>query len=332
MAVCLVTGGAGFIGSHLVDALVVRGHEVRVLDDLSTGSADNLAWVRDQVVFVRGDVAELADVRGVMEGVEVVYHQAALATVPRGLADPLAVHRTCATGTLNVLLAARDARVRRVVYAASATAYGDSPLVPRRESQATSPQTPLAVAKLAGEHYCETFSHVYGLETVRLRYFSVFGPRQPADGPYAAALPRFVDAVLGGRDPVIFGDGLQSRDFTYVEDVVQANLLAAEAPRVAGQVYNIGSGRATTLAELVDALNEVLGTRARPRYEPARVADVRHSEADIARAQTELGYCPRWGLKQGLARCVEHFAAARKAPAPKNGQPALGSYGPTSPV
>jgi UDP-glucose 4-epimerase len=332
MAVCLVTGGAGFIGSHLVDALVVRGHEVRVLDNLSTGAIDNLAWVRGQVDFVRGDVTEPEDVRKAVQGVEVVYHQAALASVPRSIADPMATHHACATGTLNVLIAARDAKVRRVVYAASSSAYGNSALLPRREAHPPSPRSPYAIAKLTGEHYCEAVCQIYGLETVRLRYFNVFGPRQPPGSPYSAVIPLFIEAMLNGRDPIVQGDGLQSRDFTYVEDVIQANLLAAEAPRVAGQVYNIACGRRTTLIQLLDALNDILGTSVKPLYQEPRAGDVRHSEADIARAQTDLGYCPRWDLKEGLARSVEYYAAFCKIPDHKNGHKALSSYGPTGPV
>jgi UDP-glucose 4-epimerase len=316
MARCLVTGGAGFIGSHLVDALVLHGHEVRVLDNLCTGRRENLAWVGDQVEFIRGDVTDPAAVRAAIQGVEVVYHQAALASVPRSVADPLATHHACATGTLNVLVAARDAGVRRLVYAASSSAYGNSPEMPRREVQPACPRSPYAIAKVVGEQYCEVFSQLYGLETVRLRYFNVFGPRQAPGSPYSAVIPRFAEALLTGRSPVIYGDGLQSRDFTYVEDVVQANLLAAEAPRVAGQVYNVACGRRTTLRQLVTFLNDLLGTEIPPAYEDARAGDVRHSEADISRAQTDLGYCPRWDLKQGLGRCVEYYKGIYTPAAP----------------
>src|SRR6266849_4036691 len=235
MSSCLVTGGAGFIGSHLVDGLLENGHAVRMIE---------------------GDITNSQTVNSAMGGVEWVFHQAALASVPRSVADPVSTNRVCVDGTVNVLLAARDAKVQRAVYAASSSAYGASPSLPKRETDLTLPLSPYAVAKLAGEHYCAAFSHVYGLETVRLRYFNVFGPRQPPDSPYAAVIPRFIDAMLNGRDPVVYGDGLQSRDFTYVEDVVQANLLAAEAPRVAGQVYNIGCGRRTTLVQLIDTINE----------------------------------------------------------------------------
>ncbi len=305
MAVCLVTGGAGFVGSHLVEALVARGHEVRVLDNLSTGFRSNLDPVADRIDFLHGDITELQQVRDAVRGVEVVYHQAALASVPRSVADPLATHRACVDGTLHVLLAARDARVRRVVYAASSSAYGNSARLPKSEADPTAPLSPYAVAKLAGEQYCAAFSTVYGLETVRLRYFNVFGPRQTPDSPYAAVIPLFIQALTSGRSPVIHGDGQQSRDFTFVEDVVQANLLAADAPGVSGRVYNVACGRRTTLLELVACLNELLGTQIAPTHTDPRPGDVRHSQADISRAVADLGYKPTTDVSRGLARCLE---------------------------
>jgi UDP-glucose 4-epimerase len=305
MAVCLVTGGAGFIGSHLAEALVARGHEVRVLDNLSTGFRSNLDPVADRIDFLHGDVTDLQQVRDAVRGVEAVYHQAALASVPRSVADPLATHRACVDGTLHVLLAARDAKVRRVVYAASSSAYGNSARLPKSEADPTAPLSPYAVAKLAGEQYCAAFSTVYGLETVRLRYFNVFGPRQTPDSPYAAVIPLFIQALTAGRGPVLHGDGQQSRDFTFVEDVVQANLLAAEAPGVSGRVYNVACGRRTTLLELVAHLNELLGTRIAPTHADPRPGDVRHSQADISRAVADLGYKPTTDVRRGLARCLE---------------------------
>ncbi len=305
MAICLVTGGAGFIGSHLAEALVARGHEVRVLDNLSTGSRTNLDPVADRIDFLHGDVTDLQQVRDAVRGVEVVYHQAALASVPRSVADPLATHRACVDGTLHVLLAARDAKVRRVVYAASSSAYGNSARLPKSEADPTAPLSPYAVAKLAGEQYCAAFSTVYGLETVRLRYFNVFGPRQTPDSPYAAVIPLFIQAMTSGRSPVLHGDGQQSRDFTFVEDVVQANLLAAEAPGVSGRVYNVACGRRTTLLELVAHLNELLGTCIAPTHTDPRAGDVRHSQADISRAVADLGYKPTTDVRRGLARCLE---------------------------
>jgi UDP-glucose 4-epimerase len=305
MSVSLVTGGAGFIGSHLVEALLRRGRAVRVLDDFSTGSAANLAHLRDRLEVIEGDITDPETVHIAMRDVGVVFHEAALASVPRSVADPLATHRACVDGTLNVLLAARDAGVRRVVYAASSSAYGNSARLPKTEADPTAPLSPYAVAKLAGEHYCAAFTEVYGLETVRLRYFNVFGPRQSPDSPYAAVIPLFMEALTAGRSPVIHGDGQQSRDFTYVEDVVQANLLAAEVPGVGGRVYNVACGRRTTLLELVAHLNRLLGTSIAPTHTPPRAGDVRHSQADITLARNELGYRPTTDMATGLRRCLE---------------------------
>lgn len=311
MSVCLVTGGAGFIGSHLVDALLGEGHAVRVFDNLSTGSLDNLARVRDRIDFMQGDLIDPDAVRRAAEGVEVIFHEAALASVPRSVADPLATHMACANGTLHVLLAARDAGVRRVVYAASSSAYGASVKLPKRETDPTLPLSPYAVAKLAGEQYCAAFTHVYGLETVRLRYFNVFGPRQRPDSPYAAVIPLFMEALLAGQSPVIHGDGTQSRDFTFVADVVQANLLAATAPAASGNVYNIACGRRTSLLELVSKINTMLGACIQPIHDAPRPGDVKHSQADIARAQADLGFQPRMDIDQGLRCCLDYYASRR---------------------
>ncbi|MFL5244732.1 MAG: SDR family oxidoreductase [Gemmataceae bacterium] len=313
MSISLVTGGAGFIGSHLVEALLARGKKVRVLDNFSTGDRANLQDVRDQIEVIDGDITEPDTVRAAMRGVDFVFHQAALASVPRSVADPLATHRACVDGTLNVLMAAREARVRRLVYAASSSAYGDSERLPKRESDPTAPRSPYAVSKLAGEHYCAAFFNVYGLETVRLRYFNVFGPRQAPDSPYAAVVPVFIRAMLAGRSPTLHGDGLQSRDFTYIDDVIQANLLAAEAPGVGGRLYNVACGRRTTLLEIVERLNALLTTKIKPTHTEARPGDVRHSQADITQAQEELGYTPRMDVARGLKKCVEYYGAAKKA-------------------
>jgi|SRR5579875_939521 UDP-glucose 4-epimerase len=318
MSVCLVTGGAGFIGSHLVEALVQRGQTVRVLDNFSTGDLANLEHVRRHVHVLDGDITDLETVRTAMEGVEVVFHQAALASVPRSIANPLATHHACITGTLHVLLAARQAGVRRVVYAASSSAYGGSPKLPKHEDDPTLPLSPYAVAKLAGEHYCAAFAGVYGLETVRLRYFNVFGPRQSPDSPYAAVIPKFIAAMTSGRRPLIHGDGKQSRDFTFVADVVQANLLAAEAPGVSGKVYNIACGRRTSLLELVQHLNALLGTDLQPMHTDARPGDVRHSLADIDEARADLEYEPTTDIVTGLRHCLtwwqqRHPTAAKVA-------------------
>jgi UDP-glucose 4-epimerase len=305
MGTYLVTGGAGFIGSHLVDALLGEGHAVRVLDDFSTGDPANLERARGRAEVIEGDVTDPESVRRAVRGADVVFHQAALASVPRSVADPLATHRVCVDGTLRVLVAAREAGVRRVVYAASSSAYGPSPRLPKSETDPTGALSPYAAAKLAGEHYCAAFHEVYGLETVRLRYFNVFGPRQSPDSPYAAVIPRFIAALTSGRRPVIHGDGLQSRDFTFVEDVVQANLRAARTPGVGGQVYNVACGRRTTLLELVEHLNRLLGTDLAPTHTDPRPGDVRHSEADIQRARDDLGYRPTTEIPAGLRRCLE---------------------------
>jgi nucleoside-diphosphate-sugar epimerase len=304
MSIHLVTGGAGFIGSHLVDALAARGQRVRVLDNFSTGRAENLMDLRGRIEVLDDDVTDPAAVRRAMRGVEVVFHQAALASVPRSVADPLATHRACVDGTLNVLLAARDAGVRRVVYAASSSAYGNSARLPKTETDPTAPLSPYAVAKLAGEQYCAAFTEVYGLETVRLRYFNVFGPRQTPDSPYAAVIPLFLRAMTTGQAPVIHGDGSQSRDFTFVADVVQANLKAAEAKRAAGRVYNVACGKRTSLLELVAHLNTLLGTRLEPVHDAARPGDVKHSQADVQRACAELGYQPTTDVLAGLRACL----------------------------
>jgi UDP-glucose 4-epimerase len=305
MAICLVTGGAGFIGSHLVDELLERGEQVRVLDNFSTGDRGNLEAVLDRIELIEGDITDLETVHRAMRGCELVFHQAALASVPRSVANPLATHRACVDGTLHVLLAARKAGVRRVVYAASSSAYGNSERLPKSEPDPTAPLSPYAVAKLAGEHYCAAFSEVYRLETVRLRYFNVFGPRQSPSSPYAAVIPLFIQALSSGKRPTIHGDGKQSRDFTYVADVVQANLLAAEAPNVSGRVFNVACGRRTSLLELVEHLNTLLGTRITPLHTTPRPGDVRHSLADIHRACDELGYRPTVDIRAGLERYVE---------------------------
>jgi UDP-glucose 4-epimerase len=316
MAVCLVTGGAGFIGSHLVEALVDRGHRVRVLDNLSTGDLRHLARVRSQIDWIPGDVTELDTVKQATEGVEYVFHQAALASVPLSVVDPVATHQACATGTLHILVAAQKAQVKRVIYAASCNAYGKPATLPIKETWPTQPLSPYAVAKLTGEEYCVAFHNIYNLETVRLRYFNIFGPRQRPGGPYSAVIPLFIEAMSAGQSPVLYGDGLQSRDFTYVDDTVQANLLAMEAPRVAGRVYNIGSGRRTTLLEVVEAVNEVLGTRLKTVHDIHRPGEVRHLHADISQAQVELGYCPTTDLRRNLTNCVAYYTSRNNGHSP----------------
>jgi UDP-glucose 4-epimerase len=309
MAEYLVTGGAGFIGSHLVEALVRRGATVRVLDDLSSGHRGNLEPFGDRVELVVGSVADAAALRRATHGIRAVFHQAALASVARSVAEPAATHEVCATGTLQLLIAARDAGVQRVVYAASSSAYGDSEELPNHEDLPPRPLSPYAAAKLVGEHYCEAFTRTYGLETVRLRYFNVFGPRQDPHSPYSAVIPLFIRAMLTGKTPIIYGDGGQSRDFTHIGNVVHANMLAMQAHHVAGRVFNVASGVRTSLLDLIRVLNEILGTRVVPIHEAARPGDVRHSQASIRRAEQELGYAVQVSLDEGLRRTVEYYRA-----------------------
>jgi UDP-glucose 4-epimerase len=303
-ALCLVTGGAGFIGSHLVQALTVAGRRVRVLDDLSTGYGDNIAGVHPAPELIDGDVADPAAVAKAVAGVDVVFHLAALASVAKSLDAPDQTHRVCATGTLNVLDAARRGGVRRVVYAASSSAYGVPPGEVQTETDPVMALSPYAAAKLAGELYAEAFTTSFGLETVRLRFFNVFGPRQRADSPYSGVIALFASALSTGRTPVVHGDGLQSRDFVFVTDVVKALIRAAEAPGVGGRVYNVGTGRRTTVLDLVAALNRLLGKNVVPGHGPARPGDVRHSCADITRARRELGFEPSIAFEDGLARTL----------------------------
>lgn len=305
----LVTGGAGFIGSHVVDALVARGDTVRVLDNLSTGKRDNLSehLAAGRVELIEGDIRDAAAVARAVQGIELVYHEAALASVPRSVEAPLESHHACATGTLTVLDQARRAGVRRVVYAASSSCYGDQPQTSKRESDPVVPLSPYAAAKLAGEMYCQAFYHTYGLETVGLRYFNVFGPRQDPQGAYAAVIPRFITAILAGAPITVFGDGMQSRDFTYVSNVVDGNLLAGEASGVAGQMINLANGRSDSLLQLITTLEALLSTRANVRHEPARAGDVRDSLADIYLARRLLKYEPRVDLEEGLRRSLPYY-------------------------
>lgn len=304
---CLVTGGAGFIGSHLAEALVRRGDRVRVLDNLSTGQRENLASFLAEIEFIEGDLNDLTLVERAVRGVECVFHQAALPSVPLSLQRPLDTHRHCATATVHLLDAARRAGVRRVVYAASSSAYGDQPFVSLRESDLPHPLSPYAAAKLAGEYYCQAYFHSFGLETVGLRYFNVFGPRQDPLSPYSAVIPLFITAMLQGRQPIIYGDGRQTRDFSYVANMVHGNLLAAEADGVAGRIINLANGRSTDLLTLLAALNRLLGLSVQPRHEPPRVGDVRDSMADITQARRLLGYEVQVDFEEGLRRSIDYY-------------------------
>ena len=296
----LVTGGAGFIGSNLVHALLERGDTVRVLDNFATGNRANLAELEDDVEVIEGELRSYERVHNAVRGVELVFHQGALPSVPRSVQDPLTTSAVTIEGTLNVLLAARDESVRRVVFASSSSVYGNGGALPRDETQQPDPISPYAVAKLAAERYCVSFHRVYGLETVALRYFNVFGPRQDPMSQYAAVVPRFLAAVNEGRPVPIHGDGSQSRDFTYVSNVVEANVLAAEADGAGGTVLNVATGRQATVTELADAIGEALGRPVEKEFLPTRTADVRDSWADISAARSVLGYEPSVGIDEGL--------------------------------
>jgi nucleoside-diphosphate-sugar epimerase len=304
----LVTGGAGFIGSNLVHALLERGDTVRVLDNFATGNRANLAGLEDDVEVVEGELRSYERVHNAVRGVEVVFHQGALPSVPRSIQDPLTTSAVTIEGTLNVLLAARDENVRRVVFASSSSVYGNGGTLPRSESQQPDPISPYAVAKLAAERYCVSFHRVYGLETVALRYFNVFGPRQDPNSQYAAVVPRFFSAIRDGRPVPIHGDGSQSRDFTYVANVVDANLLAADAPAAGGSVLNVATGRQASVNDLADAIGDVLGLAVEKEPQPTRAGDVRDSWADISEARRLLGWEPRIGLEDGLALVAGAFA------------------------
>ncbi|HMG35236.1 MAG TPA: SDR family oxidoreductase [Blastocatellia bacterium] len=305
----LVTGGAGFIGSHIAERLVRDGHRVRVIDNLVSGKEANLEPIRNDVEFIKADIRDRAAVSRVMQGVEIVFHEAALGSVPRSVADPLTTHEVNITGTLNVLMAARDASVRRVVYASSSSVYGETLELPKRESMSPDPVSPYALSKLAAEHYISVFKRVYGFEGVALRYFNIFGPRQDPESQYAAVIPRFVTALLQGERPTVYGDGHQSRDFTYVENVVQANLLASEAGDVSGRAFNVACGGRYSLLELLERLRDIIGADVDPIHEAARAGDVRDSQASIEAAQRGFGYSVQVPFEEGLRRTVEWYKA-----------------------
>ena len=304
----IVTGGAGFIGSHIADKLLKDGHRVRVIDNLSTGNAQNMQHLNG-VEFHEVSITDKEALTPIFEGVDTVFHQAALPSVPRSVADPLETHEHCLTGTLNVLLAARDAGVRRVVYAASSSAYGDADGDQKVETMPSRPISPYGVAKLAGEYYCQVFTEVYGLETVCLRYFNVFGARQDPASQYAAVIPHFITAMLEGKRPVIFGDGLQTRDFTYIDNVVYGNLLAASAPEAAGHVINLATGGQVSVLELVEKLNRILGTSLEPIFDPPRPGDIKHSRAGIDKAGELLDFAPIVDFDSGLECTVAWYQA-----------------------
>ncbi len=314
----LVTGGAGFIGSNLVEVLVRDGASVRVLDDFSTGRRENLGGFLGDIDLVEGSITNPATCASACEGIDFVLHQAALASVPRSVANPAATHEACATGTLNMLVAARDAGVTRFVYAGSSSAYGDTPTLPKVESMPALPRSPYAVAKLAGEHYCRAFSLIYGFETVVLRYFNIFGPRQDPASQYSAVIPLFITKALEGEGPTIDGDGEQTRDFTYVENAVGANLLActAEAAAVSGEVFNVGCGERISVNRLWEAIQEATGTVATAVTGPAREGDVRDSLASLEKIQGHMGYEVTVSLAEGIRRTVEWLEGSAGRPQP----------------
>jgi len=303
----LVTGGAGFIGSHICRKLVSLGCFVRVLDNLLTGKKSNLAGVIEKIEFIEADMGDPQVARSAMKDIDVVLHEGALPSVPRSVDDPAAAHRHCVDATFTLLLAARDAGVKRFIYAASSSAYGDTSTSPKVETMPPSPLSPYAVGKLVGEYYCSVFSSVFGLETISLRYFNVFGPYQDPASQYAAAIPAFVTAMLKDKSPTVYGDGEQSRDFTYVDNVVEANLLAARAKRTNGQVINIACGQAVTVNAIIDMINDLLGKSVRPTYVAARPGDVKHSLADITLARKLIGFKPTVQFREGLEKAIEWY-------------------------
>lgn len=310
MVLYLVTGGAGFIGSNICQQLLKRRESVRILDDFSTGKRENIVGFKDNVELVEGDLRDREIVKRAMAGVDFVLHQGALPSVERSIKDPLTTTQVNIMGTLNVLLAAREAKVKRLVYASSSSVYGDTPTLPKKEGMKTNPQSPYAVTKLIGEEYCRIYYSIYGLETVCLRYFNVFGPRQDPGSQYAAVIPRFITLMLKGKSPPIYGDGEQSRDFSFIDNVVEANLRACKAKAAPGEVLNIACGKRITINGLVERLNKILQTRIEPTYESPRKGDVRHSLADISQARKTLHYSPEIRFEEGLERTVQWFRGA----------------------
>jgi nucleoside-diphosphate-sugar epimerase len=312
MITSLVTGGAGFIGSHIVEELVRRGHAVRVLDDFSTGKPENLASVRDRIAVIEGDVRDLGICRRAAAGADYVFHEAAQISVPNSIEDPFLNDSINVGGTLNVLWAAKEGGAKKLVLASSTSVYGDNPDLPKRETMSGIPLSPYALSKWFGERYCQSFGRIYGFAAVALRYFNVFGPRQDPRSQYAAAVPIFITRMLAGEPPVIYGDGEQTRDFVYVEDVVQANLLAAEAPGGGGEIYNVASSESLTVNRLARIISEIVGLPLAPVYAPERAGDIRHSAADIGKIVAELGYGPRFDFRRGLERTIAWHREQRR--------------------
>jgi UDP-glucose 4-epimerase len=309
MALYLITGIGGFIGSSLARALLARGENVRGIDNFATGKRENISEILDRIDFHETSILNLEAMREAFQGVDYVLHQAAIPSVPKSVLDPVASNQANVDGTVNVLVAARDAKVKRVIYAASSSAYGDTPTLPKHEAMTPDPISPYAVAKLAGEHYMISFYRCYQLETVALRYFNVFGPRQDPSSPYSGVLAKFITQMLGGQPPTMYGDGEQSRDFTYIDNVVEANLLACQAPaqQAAGQVFNIATGRRITLNETFKALQNLTSYSGQPNYGPERGGDIKHSLASIAKAEAAFGYRPKVDFEEGLQRTVAWY-------------------------
>jgi UDP-glucose 4-epimerase len=302
----VVTGGAGFIGSNLVIKLVEEGYDVTVFDNFATGKLENLKTVKNKIKLIKGDVRDFGIVKRALKGSDFVFHQAALPSVVRSVKDPITTNEVNVKGTLNILLAARDCGVKRVIYASSSSVYGESES-PKKEDMLTAPISPYAVAKLAGELYCKAFYNIYGLETIALRYFNVYGPRQDPSSEYAAVIPKFINLMLKDRQPIIYGDGNQTRDFTFVDDVVEANILAMKAKKGIGETFNIAYGKQTSINKLVEILNKILAKRIKAAYSGQRKGDIRHSLADISKARTVLGYRPKYDIESGLKRTIEWY-------------------------
>lgn len=310
--VALVTGGAGFIGSHIAAALIDRGARVRIIDDLSTGHRENVAEIGGDIDFIQASLTDPKALNHALQNVELVFHEAAIPSVPRSVAEPAETHEASVNATFSLLLAAREHKIRRLVYAASSSAYGDQPELPKREDMRPDPLSPYAVAKLVGEYYCQVFSRVYGLETVSLRYFNVFGPRQDPGSQYSGVISRFIDALLNGEQPMIYGDGEQSRDFTYISNVVDANLKAAESATAVGEVINIANGQRVTINQVFEMVKKLIGkTNLQAHYAPPRTGDVRDSLADLSLARTLLAYEPRVQLEEGLRSTIDWWTSSR---------------------